>query len=252
MKIANCLKKYSDRYYEEMFGLSKTKAIDGFSRASKFLSDFALSTESYLQECVPKMQKVYKSIGFNEFDIRTSPACMMFQPDFGATLHVSSPMFSEETWLLIQKICCACGDHFLYIIEESPEDSAFQLKIPITASWERLQSGSYISTVLFSMPYNNYRIFGDSCSWGKWCDYENSWSDYEIFGNNLDIPEIRKYNEQMALPVDDYLYMKNNTGFPPNIRVISNVFLHDYALTDDRSEIKSKWNEADMLTLYVK
>jgi len=70
------------------------------------------------------------------------------------------------------------------------------------------------------MPYNNYRIFGDSCSWGRWCDYENSWADYEIFGSKCDIPEIKDYLQKMALSLDDYLYMQNNIGFPKSIHVM--------------------------------
>lgn len=161
MEITNCLKKYSDVYYEEMFGSSVTKSSDGFSHASKFLSDFALSTDEYLQECAPKMQKVFKPVGVAEFKICTSPVNMLFQPDYETTLLISSPLFMEDTYHLIQKICQACGDRFLYIVEDSVEDTAFQLKIPVTTSWEQLQSGGFISTVLFNMPYNNYRIFGD-------------------------------------------------------------------------------------------
>lgn len=219
MEINNCLKKYSGSYYEDMFGLSNTKTIGSFGCASKFLSEFALSADEYQYECVPKMQKVFCSVGVDEFDICTSPVSMLFQPDFKTTLQISSPMFTEETYHLIQKICHACGDRYFYIVEDSLEDTVFQLKIPVTTSWEQLKSGSFISAVLFNMPYNKYRIFGDSCSWGKWCDYENSWADYEIFGSILDIPEIRNYNQKMALSVEDYLYIQNTIGFPKNIQI---------------------------------
>lgn len=249
MEITSCLNKYSDFYYEDMFGSSASKSIDGFNHASRFLSDFALSTDEYQDDCVHKMQKVFFPVGDADFDIRTSPVSMLFQPDFKTTLQISSPMFTEETYHLIQKICQVCGDRFFYIVEDSNEDTAFQLKIPVTTTWKQLQSGGFVSAVLFNMPYNNYRIFGDSCNWGKWCDYENSWSDYEIFGNKLDIPEIRKYHQQMALSVEDYLYMRNNAGFPPNIRVLSDTIRPDGMLSDKWCENKTEWNG---LTLYVK
>ena len=250
MEITECLNKYSDCYYEDMFGSSyNKKTTDGLSRASKFLSDFALSAYEYQQECVPIMEKVFKSLKTGEFKIRTSPVSMLFQPDYETTLHIFSPMFTEDSYHYIQKICQACGDSYFYIVEDSDEDAAFQLKIPATTSWEQLQSGGFISAVLFNMPYNNYRIFGDSCSWGIWCDYENSWADYEIFGSKPDIQEIRNYNQQMALSVEDYSYMQNHTDFPQTIRIASGTNLSEIKLTDDRRDVKSKCNE---LTLYVK
>ena len=249
MEITSCLKKYSDVYYEEMFGSSVSKNNHGFSHASKFLSDFALSTDEYLQECAPKMQKVFKPVGVAEFKICTSPVNMLFQPGYETTLLISSPLFMEDTYHLIQKICQACGDRFLYIVEDGAEDTAFQLKIPVTTSWEQLQSGGFISTVLFNMPYNNYRIFGDSCNWGRWCDYENSWADYEIFGSKLEIPEIKDYIKEMALSSDDYLYMQNNIGFPKNINIITGGILPDQTQKDGNREIIRKSQE---LSLYIK
>ena len=249
MEIVNCLNKYSSGYYEDMFGSFDIDTIDSFRRATKFLSDFALNADCYQQECVPRMRNVFKPIGVDEFNIYTSPISMLFQPDFETTLHISSPMFTEETYNLFQKICQECNDHFFYIVEDSDEDTAFQLKIPVTTSWEQLLSGGFISTVLFKMPYNNYRLFGDSCSWGKWCDYENSWADYEIFGCKLDIPEVINYNQEQALSVDDYLHIKNNIGFPKNIQIRTDAVLPNHMQEDNRDEIKYKY---ERLALYVK
>lgn len=148
MEINNCLKKYSGSYYEDMFGLSNTKTIDSFGCASKFLSEYALNADEYQYECVPKMQKVFCSVGVDEFDICTSPVSMLFQPDFKTTLQISSPMFTEETYHLIQKICHACGDRYFYIVEDSLEDTVFQLKIPVTTSWEQLKSEVYLGSFI--------------------------------------------------------------------------------------------------------
>lgn len=249
MVIENCIKKYSDSYFEDMFGVSNTKAVESYSRALRFLSDFALDDNQYLQECVPIMQSVFNPVKANEFDIHTSSFNILFQKGFNMSLQISSPMFTEETYCFIQIIFQACGDHYFYIVEDSADNAAFHLKIPTTTSWKQLLSGGFISAVLFNMPYNNYRVFGDSGSWGKLCNYENSWSDYEIFGSKLDTPEIRNYNKQMALSVDDFLYLQNNIGFPPSIRILSDVTIPDSKLTDDRYQANNKRKD---LSLYVK
>ena len=249
MVIEKCLRKYSDSYYEDMFGEAGANVIDSFNQASRFLSDFALSEESYKDECMPIMNKVFKFFQVGSFDIKSSPANILFQYGFNMSLQISSPMFTEEAYLLMQNIFKVCGDKYFFIVEDRLEDAAFQLKIPVTTSWKQLLSGGFISAVLFNMPYNSYRIFGDSGSWGKWCDYESSWSDYEIFGSNLDIPEIREYNLQMALPVDDYLYMKSNIGFPKDIQVRCDTILSNGIAVGEGADAKSYSKE---MTLYLK
>ena len=204
-----------------MFGLSCEKESDSYQNALSFLENHALSDDDYLHECIPIMQNIFKPIDAGEFDIFTSSLNMLFQQGYNMSLHISSPMFSEETYHFIQDICLACGDRYFYIIEDGDDTTTFHLRMPVTTNWEQLLSGGFISAVLFSMPYNKYRVFGDSGSWGKWCDYENAWSDYEIFGSRLDLPEIREYNKLMALSVEDYLYLKNEVGFPQSIRILT-------------------------------
>ena len=47
--------------------------------------------------------------------------------------------------------------------------------------------------VLFNRPNCNYYVFGDSGKWGKWCDYDNIYSDYEIFCYKYVISPIMEY-----------------------------------------------------------
>lgn len=67
----------------------------------------------------------------------------------------------------------------------------FRMKFPVNITWEELTSGNYISAVLLEMSYNEYFVFGNSGSYGKYSanDYEhpmdmNSLEDKLIFNGS--------------------------------------------------------------------
>ena len=215
MDVTSCLKKYSDNYYENMFGFFGEVNAKGQYKAEQFLKNYALSDSTFRQECLPVMQKVFKPFNTYDFDIRKCSFDTLFHDGFRTFFHVSSPMFTEESYLYLQKISKACGDNYFYIVEDSDDDFAFQLKIPTTTRWKKLMSGGFISSVLFHMPYNIYRIFGDSGFWGKLCNYDNPWVDYEIFGSKLDMMEVRNYHSLMKLSENELSFL------PEEIRMIA-------------------------------
>lgn len=207
MVIKDCLKKYSNGYYDDMFGFYGKVDTKSRHKAEEFLKSYALGNKDFQQKCLPLMQNVFKHSNNCEFDIRKSSANELFQEGFQTYIHISSPMFTEESYLYIQKICKVCKDEYFYIVEDNNDSSAFQLRIPATTKWENLVSGGFISIVLFNMPYNNYKVFGDSGNWGKWCDYDNPWVDYEIFGTKVDFIDVKNYNSLMELSEKELSYL---------------------------------------------
>jgi len=218
MNIEECLKKYSNSYYENMFALSNTKTSDSYSHAIEFMHHYALSDEDYLRECYPLMEKVFKLSDSMEFDIYTSSLEILFQPDFHLFIHISSPIFTKENFLSVKNICKAYGEDYIYIVEDNYEETAIQLRIPSSISWNDLLSGGFMSNILFNMPYNKCRIFGSSGNWGRWCDYENTWIDYEIFGYKKENAEVIEYNRLMSLSEAEYDNLHQMAGVSPHLR----------------------------------
>ena len=49
------------------------------------------------------------------------------------------------------------------------------MKYPAGISWDELTSGNFVSSVMIEMPHNEYFLFSESASWGRYAanDYEN-------------------------------------------------------------------------------
>ena len=111
MVIEKCLRKYSDSYYEDMFGEAGANVIDSFNQASRFLSDFALSEESYKDECMPIMNKVFK---FFQVCIQVLTLNHL-QPTFCFSM-VLICRFRYLLRCLQKKLTCLCRTYLRYVV----------------------------------------------------------------------------------------------------------------------------------------
>lgn len=223
MNTARIIKKYSSEYYNKMFSIwpdiSKKESIQ---KGKYFLQKYAMDEKVFRNECFPIMQKIYKSTTDMPFNIQNMSIRNIFQNGYKKSILINSPLFNKDHFLAIQKIAEAYKEKNFFIIEdEMCEDSpemAFKLKIPVNLTWEELTNGGCISDVVLNMPQNDFYVFGESGKWGRWCDYENPWIDYEVFGYIEDNQEVHDYLYRYVLSKSEYDKNFSNMGIPPIIK----------------------------------
>ena len=193
MNIFKCLEFHIHGYYRFMFGDQNMSDKESYQRGLAFLERYGLLDDDYSQECIPVMEKIFKLTDKDYFSFERQSTTDLFRQEFLLAAYFASHIFDEHSIRAIQSICKSFNEEFIYIIESekcvSDADLAVKLKIPVDTKWEDLMDGGCISDMLFASN-NAFYIFGDSCQWGKWCDYDNSWSDYEIFG-------FKDYNKEV-------------------------------------------------------
>ena len=223
MNIQKCLDKYSDEYYRMMFALPTDKDDSvSYLKAKDFLERYALNNIMETEECLAKMCSVFKVVDYQWFDIEKMSLDELFKDEFHVFISLSSPLFQEENFLMIQNIEIKHGGNYLYVIEEETceedKDVAIKLRIPIDISWQEMKNGGFISDILLNMPHNNYFVFGDSGNWGRWYDYENPWRDYEVFGYKKETKEILEYRKVYSLATEEWDVLIKNGGIPHSLR----------------------------------
>ena len=220
MNIETCLEKYSDEFYSLMYGINDSMSQEeSMKKARAFLHQYAMSDSEYNNICIPAMRKIFVSKPETYFDIRNMGVGELFGVESDYFTYLSSPLFWKETYELIQAVCKDYGDQYIFIVEEErceecPE-AAFKLKIPISNSWEVVSEGGFIADVLFNMFNNNYYVFGDSGNWGKWCDYDNDYLDYEVFGYKYVMASVLSYKDFFSITKEEY----KSYYIPKNLRV---------------------------------
>ncbi len=221
MDIKKCLEKYSDEFYALMYG-RKGSEIDAsnIDQGRMFLQQYAMDDAEYEGKCKQTMRKVFAYSPECFFDIRYKTMQDLLSNLSNYFSYSSSLLFWKESYELIQAICVEYGDRYIYILEEerceTAPEAAFKLKIPVNHSWETVTNGGCIANVLFNMFCNNYYVFGDSGKWGKWCDYDNDYIDYEVFTYKYETPQIAAYKDYFAITEKEYKSLKM---VPPNLRV---------------------------------
>lgn len=224
MDIEACLDCYCDPFYHEFYGINKeitdNKVLCEQSR--DFLLKYALNESEYSNQCVPILRKVFGYLPEQQFDVSSMPLSDMKSEDCFSFSYFSSPLLWNDTYELIQEICKESGDRNIFIVEEACCEKirgiAFKLRIPVCVSWEELSNGGYISDVLFNMHNHNYYFFGDSGNWGRWCDYDNAYADYEIFIYKYLTPQISAYKTYFSEYITESIVPEKCLGIWDRIR----------------------------------
>lgn len=204
MDIEACLDIYCDPFYHDFYGINHQMTNDELLREQSrdFLLNFALSESEYKNQCIPIQQKIFRCLPEKHFDISSMSLSDIMLKDFMFFAYYSAPLFWKETYEQIRRICEESGDNYIFIVEEECCERnpkvAFKLKIPVSKSWDELKNGGYISDVLFNMFNHNYYVFGDSGKWGKWCDYDNDYIDYEVFVYKDFTPPVKAYMDYFS------------------------------------------------------
>ena len=221
MNIIESLNKYSSGFSRWFYGDTAVSDMESYRRGKVFLQKYALDDDTFRKECAPVMQEVFRLNEKRGFNLQEMSVAELFQDGFHAFAYFTSHIFlDKEHFMLTQSIGKQLGDNYLYIIEEDGDDPdiAFRLRFPMDISWEELCSGGCISDVLFKGMEKCYYVFGDSGRWGKWCDYENSWWDYELFGYKTNCNDIQTYMNRFSVTKMEYDDMQHKIGIPKSIK----------------------------------
>jgi hypothetical protein len=140
--------------------------------ALEYLKRYLLPIEEYTQKWKP----IQRSIFQNEL---TGLPAKVFKEGFALMAIRGGILFEREDFENLQNCLKAIGDKNLVIIQNdfggAVKKPLLRMKYPVDITWERLMSGNFVSTVLFEMFANEYFVFSESGSWGKYSanDYEN-------------------------------------------------------------------------------
>ena len=209
MNTTKIIYKYASEYYRKMYSLRPdTNENDNIRNGIRFLQKFAIDNIVFKNECVPVMQNIFRMAANDIFNIKYMSTNDLFQFGIKKRIIINSPLFDKDRYYAIQRIAKAFKEKYFFIIEdetcENSSEIAFKLKLPVNLTWEELIGGGFVVDVIFNMPQNNYYVFGESGNWGRWCDYENHWIDYEAFGYKVDLQEVHDYLHRFELTKHEY------------------------------------------------
>ncbi|REG74767.1 hypothetical protein [Algoriphagus antarcticus] len=139
-------------------------------QAEEYLKKYWLSQKEYINVWKKLQDKVF-------YEKRRLPD-LVYQSGYKMLALRGGCLFNEESFNQLQKAMDAVGDEYFVIIQQSQEftngEPMFRMKFPVNISWNELSGGNYISAVMLEMSYNEYFVFSESGSWGKYTanDYD--------------------------------------------------------------------------------
>ena len=82
----------------------------------------------------------------------------------------SASLLDYDDFSLLKGLLHWAKDQYLFVVENcgnyGKKEECYRMKFPSNISWEELNSGNYISSVLTKMYHNEYFVYGDSGKWG--------------------------------------------------------------------------------------
>lgn len=189
-ELQNLIDKYSSEFYYYLFENDLTLQEWVGQKGKDFLNKYYISNNVYNQKWLKKHSEIFKNV-YDRYPKEVfSSGYKYFAIDGGV-------LFEEEEFNILKECMIDIGDKYLIIIQNTQKENATPLRMcfPIDISWSELASGNSISTILFKMSANEYFVFSESCSWGKYVASESD-DVVDIYGilNNDKIINIFKNN----------------------------------------------------------
>src|SRR5690606_19793599 len=155
-----------------MYSKSLTESEwDNKEAALDYLKKYYISLNDYVE----KFQGIQNSIFYNN---TMGLPDKVFKSGFSLRAIRGGILFDKEEFEKLQDCISMIGDKSLIIIQndfgKTLKKPLLRMKYPINVTWEQLMSGNFVSTVLFEMFANEYFVFSESGSWGKYSanDYD--------------------------------------------------------------------------------
>jgi len=189
---------YSNLISEEKWGNKKV--------AQQYLEKYWLSEAEYQNIWKPIQDKIFinQKYGLPE---------LIFAQGYEIIALRGGVLFEEDDFKKLQHCFLQLGNSHFVVIENTfgdrDEKSFFRLKFPSNISWQEIMSGNFISSVLCEMFQNEYFVFGETDSWGKYAanDYETPLDligfkkDYAtLFRDSFKVSNEEKEEIQLWLP----------------------------------------------------
>ncbi len=145
---------------------------DNIALAESFLERYWLP----LQEYEHRWNIIQDQIFTNQGDGLPQ---MIFKPEFAISVVQGGCLFTQDDFSRIQESLVEMGEQYLFVIENTfngrLKEPFFRMKFPANISWDSLNSGGFVSSILLEMPHKEYFVFSESGNWGRY-----SASDYKI------------------------------------------------------------------------
>lgn len=191
--IKQILKEYSHEYYLLYSTYTSAEKWGDFEGAFSYLKKYYVEQ----QEILSKIKKLKNNIFINQ---NSGFPKMVFRNKYHLNAYVGGVLFDEIEFIKIQKCAKYIGERFLYIVQNDfgglLNKPAFIMQYPIDITWKELMSGNFVSTALFEMFANDYFVFGDSGTWGKYVANDNDFP-LDIVGVKYEYRDI--FEEQLGL-----------------------------------------------------
>lgn len=170
-EYAQILNEYTSNVYSMYSKAISENEWGNKEVALKYLKKYFLPKEEYQRVWMP----IQKSVFQNE---SSGLSAKIFKDEFSLLAIRGGVLFEREDFEILQNCIKKIGDDSIIIIQNdfggAVEKPLLRMRYPIGISWEDMMSGNFISTVLFEMFANEYFVFSESGSWGKYSanDYD--------------------------------------------------------------------------------
>lgn len=158
------LMSYKQYAFMHFSKLVKEEDWGDVSLAESYLKKYWLSEQEYLTIWKPIQDKVF-------IQGRRFPD-LLYYPEFEMIFSRGGCLFIEEDFNQLKKTMEEMGDKYFIVVQSTQEftegEPMFKMKFPVEITWNEMISGNYISAVLLEMSYNEYFVFSDSGSWGRY------------------------------------------------------------------------------------
>lgn len=164
------IEEYSNYWFGDFSKLTPADKWGDKQVAEKYLQKYWLPDHEYQSQWRPIEEMI--------FNHGKGLPDLAFKPTFNMLALRGGGLFEEQDFKQLQKTIRELGEDHIVIIQRSQGftegEPVFRMKFPSEISWEELVSGNFISAVLLEMHYNEYYVFGESGTWGKYAanDYD--------------------------------------------------------------------------------
>jgi hypothetical protein len=101
----------------------------------------------------------------------------VFPDDWKLRPMLGGVVMIESQWVALRRLAGLAGDQEIAVLEKfgsaESDDPPIRLRFPVTATWQDLLSGNFMSSIVFEMLYKEYLVLGNSGSWGMFSATEH-------------------------------------------------------------------------------
>jgi len=160
-EYAPLLEAYSHDYYKMFIG----DELDNKIIAEQYFEKYWLPEQEYLTKWKPLQDQIF-------VDQRNGIHEAIYLSTFEMLALRGGVLFVQEGFEQLQSCIKTVGDKNIVIIQNTfgyiSSPPPFRMKFPVDITWEEISSGDFISEAFLYVYLNEYFVFSESASWGKY------------------------------------------------------------------------------------